>query len=162
MGASHETLLALDAGVRETGWAVIAPGAPPSTGVISSSARRRITAAERVRLLIEDLDRLVDQWTPGAVALSQPSGIHWQVPALELLDSELLKWSQRHRLPLHSYTAQEVRAMVAGNPNVPQDRLAYATMVKFGLIGHSKTTHEWEALAVGHYHLSLGVDGLPL
>lgn len=152
----HPTVLALDTGVRETGWALFAPGLPAMTGVINVSGRRGTKAEARVRQLMQSLDRLVVRWQPEGVAHSQPSGIHWRVPALELLEGELHTWCQQRGLTLHSYTAQEVRAAIAGHSNVTQDRLAYAVMVKLGLIGQSKTTHEWEALAVGHYHLSLG------
>ena len=76
------------------------------------------------------------------------------MPALDLLEAALADWSRRHRLCLYSYTAQEVRSAIAGHPNVSRDQLAYEVMVRLGLIGESKTTHEWEALAVGHYHLS--------
>ena len=56
-------------------------------------------------------------------------------------------------LPLHAYTAQEVRSAIAGQTNASQDQLAFAVMERLGLIGLSKTPHEWEALAVGDYHL---------
>ena len=87
------------------------------------------------------------------MAHSQPSGIHWPVPALELLDAALLEWARQHRLPMYGYSAQEVRISVTGHPNAPKDQLAYDVMVGLGLIGQAKTVHEWEAIAVGHYHL---------
>jgi Holliday junction resolvasome RuvABC endonuclease subunit len=147
-------LLALDAGVRETGWAIFRDGLPVTTGTISTPGRRRLDASARVSRLVEALDRLVEQWRPGAVAHSQPSGIHWPVPALELLDAALFQWSKGHLLRLYSYTTQEVRAAITGHPNTSKDQLAYEVMVSLGLIGQAKTAHEWEAVAVGYYHLS--------
>ena len=147
-------LLALDAGVRETGWATFVAQAPRTTGVIGSNARQRMNAEARVTQLVVSLDGLVEEWRPAAVVHSLPSGIHWPVPALDLLHTALLQWSERHHLPMHLYTAQEVRETVAGHPNASREQLAYAVMERLGLIGLSKTTHEWEALAVGHYHLS--------
>ncbi len=151
-------LLALDAGVRETGWAIFPPGPEFITGVITGviglPGRRGTKAQARVTHLIEALDALVAQWRPEMVAHSQPSRIHWPVPALELLDTALLEWSARHRLRLHAYTAQEVRTAVAGHPNASREELAYAVMAGLGLIGRAKTTHEWEAVAVGQHHLS--------
>ena len=144
-------LLALDAGVRETGWAVLDlkyPNLVETTGVIKAPAPRRHDAASTVHYLLTKLDGLVEQWRPDVLTHSRPSGIHWPVPALDLLETELAQWARRHRLPLHSYTAQEVRSA-----NASQDQLAYASMEQLGLIGQSKTTHEWEALAVGYYHL---------
>ena len=55
-----------------------------------------------------------------------------------------------------AYTSQEVREAMTGHPNASRDQLAYAVMVSLGLIGQAKTTHEWEALAVGQYHLTRG------
>ncbi len=147
-------LLALDAGVRETGWAIFRDGLPVATGTIGSPGRRGLDAPARVSRLVEALDRLVEDWRPRAVAHSQPSGIHWPVPALELLDAALLQWSKGHLLRLYPYTTQEVRAAIAGHPNASKDQLAYEVMVSMGLIGQAKTAHEWEAIAVGHYHLS--------
>ena len=43
---------------------------------------------------------------------------------------------------------------MTGHTNASRDQLAYSVMVALGLIGQGKTTHEWEALAVGHYHLT--------
>ncbi|PKB63740.1 MAG: hypothetical protein BZY80_05695 [SAR202 cluster bacterium Io17-Chloro-G2] len=158
-GDAGQTLLALDAGVRETGWAVFGPLAIPgvrniaASGVIKAPAPRKADVQTRVTHLTACLDRLVDEWAPLAVVHSRPSGIHWPVPALELLEHALAQWSRRHNLPLHAYTAQEVRSAIAGQPNASQDQLAFAVMERLGLIGQSKTSHEWEALAVGEHHL---------
>jgi len=147
-------VLALDAGVRETGWAVFKDGHIEATGFIKVSSRHRIDAADRVKHLVRCLDQLVEQWDPDEVACCQPTGIGWRVPALELLDAALSDWSRRHWLCLYAYTAQEVRTAVAGHPNASRGDLGYAVMMRFGLIGQSKTTHEWEAIAVGDYHHS--------
>lgn len=147
-------LLALDIGVRETGWAVFQNERVETTGVVVVPSHRRVNAASRVEHLIKSLDGLVAQWRPDVLACCQPSGIRWRVPALELLDTALADWSRQHQLCLYAYTPQEVRTAIAGHPNASRDQLGYAVMVRFGLIGHSKTTHEWEAIAVGHYHLT--------
>ena len=147
------TLLALDAGVRETGWAVFQPGRMNVTGVIKLSRSRSLDTAGRVAHLARCLDELVARWNPKAVAYGQPSGLRWPAPSLELLDQALTNWSARHRLPLYTYSAQEVRAAIARHSHVPPDQLAYAIMQRLGLIGESKSTHEWEALAIGYYHL---------
>ncbi len=152
------TLLALDAGLRETGWAIFQPARMRTvrvnhTGVLRGSRSRSLDAADRVAHLARCLDGLVTRWNPAVVAHGQPSGIRWPAPALELLDAALVKWSAHHRLPLYAYSSQEVRAAIAGHSHIPQDQLAYAIMARLRLIGQSKTTHEWGALAIGYYHL---------
>ena len=147
-------LFALDAGVRESGWAIFEDGRTATTGVIGAGTKRQTEAEVRVSRLVESLDLLVYQWRPDEVTHSLPSGIRWPVPALDLLSDSLAQWSRRHDLPVYSYTAQEVREAMTGHPNASRDQLAYAVMARLELSGQSKTTHEWEALAVGHYHLT--------
>jgi len=110
----------------------------------------------RVSHLLQSLDELTEKWNPKLVALCQPSGISWPVPALDLLLTSLAEWSAGRDLPQFSYTAQEVRTAIAGHPNASRDQLGYATMLLLGLIGQGRSTHEWEAIAVGHYHLTRG------
>ncbi len=148
------TLLAIDAGVRETGWAIFGAAGLDRTGVIAVARRGRVDGAARVDHLIQCLDGLVDRWQPGTVACCQPSGINWPIPSLELLDAALCRWADRHGLNLYTYSTQEVRSAIAGHANASQDQLGYAIMVCLGLIGQGKTTHEWEAVAAGHYHLT--------
>jgi len=102
------------------------------------------------------LDELTEKWNPKLVALCQPSGINWPVPALDLLLTSLAEWSAGRDLPHFSYTVQEVRTAIAGDPNASRDQLGYATMLLLGLIGQGRSAHEWEAIAVGHYHLTRG------
>ena len=115
---------------------------------------RLVDANTKVGHLVQCLDALAQKWRPGVVVYSQPSGIHWLLPALELLDTALAKWSGRRNLAVYAYTAQEVRAAIAGHPNIRSEELTFAIMSKLGLVGQAKSTHEWEALAVGHYHAS--------
>ena len=72
VGAS---LLALDAGVRETGWAILGSGRQVSTGMIGMKGLRGIDAPARLAHMVAKLDQLADEWRPAAVAHSRPSGI---------------------------------------------------------------------------------------
>jgi Holliday junction resolvasome RuvABC endonuclease subunit len=155
-GQEDIVLLALDAGVRETGWAVFKGDEVIESGVTGLSTRRKVEPEVRVTHLLQSLDELIEKWNPQLVALCQPSGINWPVPALDLLITSLSNWSAGHDLPQFSYTAQEVRTAIAGHPNASRDQLGYATMLLLGLIGQGRSTHEWEAIAVGHYHLTRG------
>ncbi len=139
----RQPLLALDAGVGETGWAMFFPGYEVTTGVIGIPGRRGMSVPARLRHLTEELDRLVEQWDPHAVVHSLPSGIHWPVPALQLLGNALQEWCQRCQLPLFAYSAQEVRTGLTGRSNASREELSYAVMLDLELIGQSKTTHEW-------------------
>jgi len=100
-----------------------------------------------------ELDLLVQDSHPKSIACCQPSGINWTVPSIRLLEESLLNWSETRKIGFFSYTTQEIRAAIAGFANASPDRLGYAIMVRLGLIGQRRSTHEWEAVAVGYYHL---------
>ena len=110
---------------------------------------------------MEALTAVAAQWRPPRVVRSKPSGIPWRVPGLEQLDLALHNWAAGLGLPMTGYTAQEVRAAVAGQPNASKDALGYAIMLRLGLIGQSRATAEWEAIAVGHYHLAVKTGERP-
>ncbi|HZA23821.1 MAG TPA: hypothetical protein VFA32_14680 [Dehalococcoidia bacterium] len=57
-------LLALDTGVRETGWAVFKEGNIEATGFIKISSRHCIDAAHRVKHLVECLEVWWSNGTP--------------------------------------------------------------------------------------------------
>ena len=147
-------VLALDAGVRQTGWAVFDSKRLLRTGVIGSSKRNGSKGRDRIASLMSELDLLAEDSHPEAIACCQPSGINWTVPSIRLLEESLLNWSETREIGFFSYTTQEIRAAIAGFANASPDRLGYAIMVRLGLIGQRRSTHDWEAVAVGYYHLS--------
>ncbi len=150
-----QVILALDAGVGESGWAVFRDGKVEDTGVVGMHTRQRLDPEVRIAHLLAALEELAAKWQPQTIVLSRPSGINWPVPALDLLDDKLSRWSTDRAIGLAAYTAQEVRTAIAGHSNASKDQLGYAIMLKLGLIGQGRTTHEWEAIAVGHYHWTM-------
>ena len=136
-------------------WGLLESWGEGATGVIGSDTKRGVPVEARLSRLTVELDALVDRRRPDEIAYSLPSGIHWPVPALDLLRDRMDTWSKKHGLPASVYTAKEVRTAIGGHSRAPQDKLAYEVMSILGLIGHSRTAREWKALAVGCYHLSL-------
>ena len=152
---SPSVLLAVDASMGGSGWAMFSSRDVVATGVIGAKVKRGAQAEARLSRLTRELDLLVHRSRPREVAYSLPSGIHWPVPALDLLRHRMEGWSKKHGLPAFVYAAEEVRAAIGGHSRVSQDKLAYEVMAMLGLIGQSRTVHEWKALAVGCCHLFL-------
>lgn len=152
MDAATDTLLALDAGVGKTGWALFAGWTLLDTGLIAPSGKVNKTAPARIARLLGALNELRARRRPDAVALCQPSGMRWAAPALTLLAEELTRWAAETGLPLSAYPAEQVRRVVAGRPRASRQALAFAVMSALRLVGVSKTDHEWGAIAVGAYH----------
>jgi len=122
------------------------------SGVTGLSIRRKVEPEVRISRLIESLNVLASQWRPQIVALCQPPA---STGRFRLWTCWCLRWLNGQRsagFPSSPTLAQEVRAAIAGHPNASRDQLGYATMLLLGLIGQGRSTHEWEAIAVGHYH----------
>ncbi len=126
------------------------------TGLIVAQSRQRpAVVSERIRTIATEVDRMAHRWSPGEVVCGKPSLI--QLPPqqmwMEMLIEALETWAQGRRLSLVCYTLREIRTAVTGRANVAKEELAYSMMTRWGLLGHGKTTHEWNAIAVGDYHL---------
>ena len=127
------------------------------TGVIIGHSRPwRAELSARIKGIEGELDRLAETWQPYEVACGKPSIMHLpnQREGLELLSRAMEEWAQQHNLPLYCYPLREIRAVVLGRANAASEVLAYATMTRWGLLGEEKSTHEWNAIAVGDYHLA--------
>ena len=128
-------LLALDAGVRQTGWAVFESKRLLRTGVIISPKRNGLKGSDRIANLMAELDLLAESYHPEAVACCQPSGINWAVPSIRLLEDSLSCWSQTREIGFFTYTTQEIKAAIAGFANASADRL--------GLCHHGAPGVDW-------------------
>ena len=146
-------VVAIDTGMRGTGWAVFVDGRLVETGSIPCRRAQQTDVAERVGAILEAMDHLSAAWRPEEVAYTNPVRNQWPVPALDELHVALKTWAERQGLPLFQYTPREIRASIVGRANAPKEDLAYTVMSRWGLIGMSKTTMEWDAIAAGDYHL---------
>ena len=156
MGASEcGLLLALAPGLRQTGWAVLDGPTVARSGVVGLNSSRKMDPGDRIAHQLDALSSVVVRWPAVCAVRSKAGGINWRVPGLEQLDDALRVWTDGLGIPLLDYTTQEVRAAVAGQPNASREALCYAIMRRLGLIGQSRATAEWEAIAVGYYHLTL-------
>lgn len=126
------------------------------TGVIVAHDRpRRVEVWERIKAIEIELDRMAKTWHPEEVACGKPSHIQlpYQREGAEMLNSTLYEWARVHKLPLFSYPVREIRTAILGRGNGGKEELTYVVMTRWGLLGEGKSTHEWNAIAVGDYHL---------
>ena len=149
---AQPVLLALDADTRETGWAIFVGHTLSDSGIIATAGRAG-SAKIRIASLLLALDELVERFAPDEVAWCQPTGLRWDVPALALLETELAQWARQAGRPLAPYPSATIRQGVAGHARASRQSLAFAAMTALGLVGADKSTHEWEAVAAGAYHL---------
>ena len=126
------------------------------TGVIVADRRPwRVEIPARIKGIESALDSIVEAWWSEEVVRGQPSPR--QLPhhqeGIEALSRALERWTRGHNLPLYSHSLHEIREAIIGRASGAKEELAYAVMTRWGLLGEGKTTHEWNAIAVGDYHL---------
>ena len=126
------------------------------TGIIIAHDRpRRVEVSERIKAIENELARMAEAYQLEEVACGKPSQLQlpYQREGVEMLDRTLCEWARARNLPLYSYPLREIRAAIVGRGNGAKEELAYAVMTRWGLLGEGKNTHEWNAIAVGDYHL---------
>lgn len=126
------------------------------TGVIIAYDRsHRSDIKRRIAAIEEALDNTVDRWQPLVACYGRPPQLQLpqQQEGMEILRESLERWAGEHGLPIHCYPIREIRTALVGRPNVAKEELAYSVMTRWGLLGEGKTTPEWNAIAVGDYHL---------
>ena len=126
------------------------------TGMIVPHSRpQRVLVEDRIKAIGVELDRMVETWGPQDVACGKPSFMQLphQQEGAEMLHRALERWAREHGLPLYPYPIREIRVAILGRANPGREELAYTVMTRWGLLGEGKSTHEWNAIAVGDYHL---------
>ena len=146
-------LLALDPGVRESGWAVFRGRAVAASGVIGLKTSQKMDPGLRIDHLLGSLEVLNERWRLSMAVQCRPE-MNWPTPAAAQLERRLAGWAEVQSISLTAYPTKEVRRAVTGNLNASTDQLGYAVMLQLGLIGQGRSTREWGAIAVGHYHLT--------
>ena len=157
-------LLALYPGLRQTGWAVLGREHAPrnarntvaASGTSGLGTRLKLDPQERIAAQLEILNGVADLQHPVRAILSRAGGMNREAHGVRLLGCALDEWAKSRGMPLTVCSAADVRAAVAGRSNASKDELAYAVMQHLGLIGQSRSSQEWEAIAAGYYHLVLG------
>ena len=132
------------------------------TGVIVADRRPwHVDATGRIKSIECQLDLMVETWRPREVSCGEPSLMQFphQQEGIELLGRAVERWAHQHNLVLHCYPIREIKAALLGRANAGKDELAYVVMTRWGLLGKQKSTHEWNAIAVGDHHLAIKTVG---
>ena len=134
------------------------------TGVIVPHPRpQRVEVAERVEAIKSELHRMASRWSLGEVACGKPSPLQLpqQQAGVELLSRTLDQWAKELGISLRHHQAKDIRSAMLGRATGARQELAFAVMNRWGLLGEARTTAEWNAIAVGDYHLGQLEQGQP-
>ena len=137
-------------GSCRTAWELVESGV-----IVAQSRAHPREVSERIEVIQHELDKIAKTWDPQDVACGKRSLI--QLPAqqmwMDMLAQALEQWANMRKLALRCYNLKDIRASVVGRTNVAKEELNYAMMTRWGLLGQGKTTQEWNAIAVGDYHI---------
>ncbi|TMK42540.1 MAG: crossover junction endodeoxyribonuclease RuvC [Actinobacteria bacterium] len=150
-------VLGIDPGIANTGYGVVVRRsgrlAALDGGVIQT--RSELAPERRLTLVHQRLLDLIDEHTPGAMALEelyfgQNAGSAFAVG--QARGVAVLAAGQRD-VPCASYTPQQVKAAVCGNGRAPKEQVARMVATLLGLPQAPGADHAADALAVAICHV---------
>ena len=129
MQRNPDTILALDPGLRELGYAIVSGRRLLASGVVALKyrpTRRRLPEAH------ESLGHLIRGYRPGALVLEQiPRRPLEETGGLPALGRLIRRLATRYRLRLATYSVRSVRRTVVGNGWAGKQATAEAIVKRF-------------------------------
>ena len=159
----HDTILALDPGTRELGYAVLRGPHLVDSGVLTL---RHVPPERRLARVREALERWIRADSPDVLVIehipTRPSGLQLGLPSLGRL---LRRLGRANRIALATYSAKAVRRTLlnngwAGKPEVVEPLVGRHPQLRVYRGQNRKWKDRYwhnmfDAIALGHHHLSL-------
>ena len=153
-------ILGIDPGSQRTGWGVVeATGnrlRRVACGVIELD--KRAPLSERLRVIYDSLDEIVDQHQPMAVAIEDIFFAKYPNAALKLGHARgvALLVAARHQLPIGEYPPAVVKRTVAGRGRAEKAQVARLVAVVLGLTDPLQSdAADALAVAITHFQADL-------
>ncbi len=149
-------ILGVDCGSRVTGYGVIesARGRLQAVGhgAIRIPAGRSL--AERLRLVAEGLERVVDRYDPAEAAFEEVFTAKNPRTALVLahVRGAAMLSVARAGLPVASYSPTQVKASITGHGRAPKEQVRRMVRLVMGIEGDVRPLDASDALAVAYCH----------
>lgn len=159
----HDTILALDPGTRELGYAVLRGPHLLDSGVLTL---RHISPERRLAHVREALERLIRADSPEVLVMehipTRPCGLQVGLPALGRL---LRRMARANRIALATYSAKAVRRTLlnngwAGKPEVVEPLVGRHPQLRV-YRGQNRRWKDrywhnmFDAIALGHHHQTI-------
>ena len=129
MKPRNHTILALDPGLRDLGYAVLRGKHLVTANVLSL---RNVLRSRRLSRVREELTALIRGYRPQAIAIEEmPQRSLDKVAGLPALGRLVRKLARRRRLKLAAYSARTVRRSVVGNGWAGKRETAEAMVARF-------------------------------
>lgn len=151
-------ILGVDPGIARTGFGVIDDGDPPRSlvyGVIETIPAQ--TMAERLLVLFDRLEQIIDDWRPDSVAVEELFFARNVSTALVVGQARgvALLAVARRRLPLSEYKPAEIKQAVTGHGGADKEQMQSMTAFLLGLSDLPRPDDAADALAVALCHAQM-------
>jgi crossover junction endodeoxyribonuclease RuvC len=151
-------VLGIDPGLANTGFGVVARRGTRFValdgGVVQT--RKGLAIEQRLAILFEEIDALLERHAPAAVALEdlffgQNASTAFAVGQAR---GVVMLAAGRRGIPCSSYTPQQVKQAVCGNGRAAKDQVSRMVCALLGLPDDPLPDHATDALAVGVCHVN--------
>ncbi len=153
MAAQQLKILGIDPGLQVTGYAVLAQAGRGvkvlDAGVFRSDAKG--TLSQRLRQLYRDLDDLLTEHQPDAMAIEELYA-HYGHPRTAILMGHargvFLLAAAQHNVPVHDFAATRVKKSLTGAGRAGKPQMQRAVMTQLGLSRLPEPADVADALAI--------------
>ena len=164
MQRKHDTILALDPGLRDLGYAVLSGKELRTAGVLSL---RLVKSRHRIGRIQDSIDGWIRAYRPRMIVLEHiPKRPLDSLAGLPALGRRLRRLAAGRRIPIRTYSAKTVRRTVLGDGWAGKREVARAVTSRFPeLRVHLTHDRKWkerywqnmyDAIALALHHQSLG------
>jgi crossover junction endodeoxyribonuclease RuvC len=159
-------ILGIDPGLTRCGYAVITrvvePGQRPGVRALALGVLRTAPAdplAERLAQIHADVEALLDQFAPGAVAVEQvffQSNVRTAMSVAQV-SGVVLAAAARRRCSVVQYTPSQVKSSIAGWGGADKEQVQRMVQMRLGLAEMPKPADAADAAALALCHLAMSV-----
>ena len=159
-------VLGIDPGLTRCGYAVVArvvePGQRPGVRALALGVLRTATTdplADRLAQIHDDVEALLDQFRPGAVAVEQvffQSNVRTAMSVAQV-SGVVLAAAARRGCPVVQYTPSQVKRTIAGWGGADKVQVQRMVQMRLGLSTMPKPADAADAAALALCHFSMSV-----
>ncbi|PIR96433.1 MAG: crossover junction endodeoxyribonuclease RuvC [Candidatus Doudnabacteria bacterium CG10_big_fil_rev_8_21_14_0_10_42_18] len=148
------TILGIDPGTATTGYGVIKTGKDKSQynlvdfGVVSTKSK--LSDAERLKIVADDVIRLIKKFKPSAVGVEKLFFTTNQKTAMTVSQARgvVLYVCEKQNLPIYEFTPLQVKSFICGYGKADKKQVQFMVQKEFKLKSPPKPDDAADALAV--------------
>lgn len=162
--AVEATVVGIDPGTMATGYGVVSRGTDGALSLLECGVVRttsKAPLASRIREIFEEIERVLDGFTPSAVSVEnvfQGKNAHSALVLGHARGAILLAAALRD-LEIHEYSPREIKKAVVGNGNATKSQVGFMVQERLRLRTPPRPSDAADGVAAALCHFVMGIDG---